>query len=285
MKLKRIKMLIGLIGLMAISSTGFSQEIYDAEENPHSVRPVRSSDAMYKKTVWVRMDLNDKINTPFFSKGRWITKLMIDAVKSSLLRPYKNDSLTTRMASQEFLEKLKVRDVIEDDTIEEWGNDGWGNNDNEWGNSSSSQDVTISNELAPEDISLLDIKIDMIFDKSRGVWVRDIQSITMVLPADMNGAKGVEDPIASFSYKELVDNLFDQNTDAVWYNEANLAENQNLASAFDLSFYTAKITKYTDAKGRDLFDIYNDQKGDVALIKGQQAEYELVEYESNLWTN
>ncbi|MEH0158711.1 gliding motility protein GldN [Limibacter armeniacum] len=287
MKLKSLKILVWFVASLAFASTANAQEIYESEDNPHSVRPVRPADIMYKKTVWLRMDLKDKVNTPFFAKEHWISKLIIEAVKSTLLRPYKNDSLTTRMTNQEFMEKIKRRDIIENsDPIDDWGggDSGWGGG---WGDTGTASAATQeSDELDPEDISLLDVKVDMIFDKCRGMWIRDIQSLTLVLPADMNGAKGVEDPIASFSYKELVDNLFDQNKEAIWFNEQNTAENKNLAEAFDLSLYNAKVTKFTDAKGRDIFDIYNDEgRGEIALIKGQQYQYQLLEYESNLWSN
>ena len=60
-----------LLALTIVASVAYAQEIDESEWNKHSVRPVRNADIMFKRTVWYRVNLNDKINQPFFAKNRW----------------------------------------------------------------------------------------------------------------------------------------------------------------------------------------------------------------------
>lgn len=276
--------------ILGLSLTAAAQEIDESDLNPNSVRPVRPADIMYKKTVWLRMDLREKLNTPMFAKNQYITKVIIDAVKSNLLRPFRNDSLETRLSYQEFLERIKQRNVEADnENVDDgfgggggWGNDSWGN-----AGGSNAANAGVDEEIDASRLHLIDLKVDVLFDRKRSMWINDIQAVTIVLPAELNGAKAVEEDIASFSYKELVDNLFNYK-EAIWYNDKNTSENRNLAQAFDLALYNARVTKYTDAKARDITTIYQDINGNAgfkSLIKGQDFKYGLVDYENNLWSN
>ena len=109
--MKRLSLIIGLIVIIAAAPD------YEAQAqrrvngyNPNSVLPIHTNDIMYEKRVWRRMDLTEKQNLPFFAYNNEITKIIIQAVKAGLLPVYSNDSLTTRMTKEEFLEKLKIPD-------------------------------------------------------------------------------------------------------------------------------------------------------------------------------
>jgi len=286
-----------LLAFVCFASMAYAQEIDESEWNKHSVRPVRNADIMFKRTIWYRVNLTDKINQPFFAKNRWLPKLMIDAVKSSLLRPYENDSLKKRLTIDEFKERIKrPNEGGGDSGGDDWGGGGddwgggggWGDSgDSGWGDTGGGGGGAVAeanDELYPEDIYLMDVKVDILFDRRRGKWVHDIQVITLVLPAENNGGT-LERMVASFSYKEVVENLFKENRDALWYNDRNLAESKNLSDAFDLLLYQGKITKYTNTQDKDIALLYGDAKGDIALMKGLEYKYDLVEYESDLWSN
>ncbi len=257
--------------------------------NHNSVRPVHESHIMYQKSVWHRVALKQKQNRPFFAAGNEITGTIIDAVKLGIVRPYQNDSLQTRMSQEDFLSNIKIpnEDVqysgIEDDIFNQQNNlDDWNiSGDEEW-----DDDETIgvtAQEFYANQLYTLEIKTNVFFDKKRGRMINDIQTISIILPAEMNPATGLEKNIATFSYKELVQNLFRDNSTALYYNERNNQAHRNLEEAFDLMLANGTLIKYANGQDEHIMDMYDDQH--EALLAAQNYEANMIEYESNLWEN
>ncbi|MBD2699432.1 gliding motility protein GldN [Spirosoma sp. BT702] len=134
-------------------------------------------------------------------------------------------------------------------------------------------------EYFAKELNILEIKEDWIFDRKRSRLYYDIQTVTILLPADKNTA-GYEKPIASFKYKDL-DKLFRSDPKKfIWYNPQNQAQHKNLADAFDLRLFYGRITKVANPNDSDLVGMYGDREG---LLKSYQTEYELMETEHGLW--
>jgi hypothetical protein len=134
-------------------------------------------------------------------------------------------------------------------------------------------------EYFAKELNILEIKEDWIFDRKRSRLYYDVQSVTLLLPADKNQA-GFEKPIASFKYKDL-DKLFRSDPKKfIWYNPQNQAQHKNLADAFDLRLFYGRITKVANPGDTDLVGMYGDREG---LLKSYQTEYELMETEHSLW--
>lgn len=310
---------ISLLGLVLVlfgtSFISVAQEIDESGYNYNSVRPIRRADIMYLNTIWRRMDLREKQNEPYFAEQNQITKIVIDAVKAGVLRPFINDSLNTRMSLNQFLENLKVPGGDEGLSKEDiemgfgaddgggWGSgggdDGWGGGGDSWGGGGDGgfgggdgggdggggggAVAAEADEFFAKQIPLLEIKEDVIFDRKRSRIYHDIQAITLIIPGDYYPS-GINKRLATFSYKELVENVFVDNPQASWFNTSNTSENRNLADAFDLRLFSARIIKYSNPRDAFIEDIYNgDLK--VSLGKSQQYEYQLLDYESNLWSN
>jgi len=141
--------------------------------------------------------------------------------------------------------------------------------------------ITPEEEFFPDQLSLLEVKEDWIFDKKRSRPYYDIQTITIMLPADQNTSTGLEIPIASFKYKDL-DRLFRSDPKKyIWYNTINTAQHKNLADAFDLRLFHGRITKYSNPMDKSFIDIYKGEK--QGLIKSLHYEQELLELESGMW--
>jgi len=135
-------------------------------------------------------------------------------------------------------------------------------------------------EYFPDQLSILEVKEDWTFDKKRSRLYTDIQTLSIVLPSDQT-ATGLELPVASFRYKD-VERLFRSDPKKyIWYNQENVAQNKNLADAFDLRLFWGRITKFSNAKDRAFLDIYGGDK--EALIKSLNYEQELMELEHGLW--
>ncbi|AFM03339.1 gliding motility associated protein GldN [Bernardetia litoralis DSM 6794] len=279
----------------------FGMEYAQDGYNHNSIRPLHESHIMYKKTLWFRMSLKEKQNLPFFAAENEITKVIIDAVKLGIIRPYANDSLRTRMSQEEFLENLTIPSEEVQLTEEEiamgftsddlggfgGGGDDWGSGGDggggDGGGGDGAEAETAANEFYPNQLHLLELKEDLLFDNKHSRMKHDIQAITIIIPAEMNPSTGLEKKLAAFSYKELVQNLFRDNSQAIWYNEHNNRHHRNLEEAFDLRLFNARVIKYDNAKNDMIIDIYEDDRS--ALIAAQQYEHQLVEYESHLWEN
>src|SRR5690606_26569588 len=111
--------------------------------------------------IWRVIDLREKQNRPLFSKDRWISRVMIDAVKRGELQVYKNDSLTTTMTSEEFLKGLVIPvaggGLSEEEKaagLEDWG----GGSD--WGDDGGDQVVIGPQEFFPQELYTLEMVED-----------------------------------------------------------------------------------------------------------------------------
>jgi hypothetical protein len=279
--------------MFCIGTVALAQEKTDNGFNPNSVRPVHESNIMYKVRVWRRMDLKEKQNQPFFSKNNEITKYLMEGVMSGVLTAYKYDSLTTKLTKEEFLANLKM-DNTEGELSEEekkagfdkktaGGDDGWGEPAKPAAGGTAAATPAPAADAGytynPGQLTVLDIMEDAIFDKQRSRLYFDIQSITIIIPANQT-TKGFDVPVASFKYKEL-DRYFRSNPKCIWYNSQNQAQHKNMADAFDLRLFFARIRKESNPLDQDLNDIYNGEK--QGLIKSQQMEHKLMEFEHNLW--
>ncbi|MCU0450546.1 MAG: gliding motility protein GldN [Bernardetiaceae bacterium] len=275
--------------LLFTSTLAFAQEREEFGYNINSLRPIRNSDQLFKKTLWWRIDGREKSNKPLFAKNMEITKIIIESVKAGILRPYENDSLKTRMSYETFLQNMTIpsADAGLTDEEKEMGfgteDDAWGSNGgfgDEGGGDGAKQEAAAT-EWLPKEIYILEMKEDLIFDKKRSRMYHDIQAITLILPAEKNIAKALDQPIASFSYKELVDNVFKDNPDAVWYNNANPKEHRNLAEAFELRLFTGHLSKFSNGEDLTIEDIYG--VGKSGIVASLQVEYDLLDFEAQLW--
>ena len=301
---------IAIVALLSLTTCTWvsAQEKDNKGKNPDSVRPIDDSNIMWKKRLWRRMDLNEKQNQPFFSKGNEITKYLMEWVQSGVLQPYRNDSLKTKITKEDFLKNLVVEASGGDNALSDaekaagfgtettggstaaGADDGWGDPKPKTGLAATTPAVndgfntpkpaTVGGDLYfAKELSILEIREDAIFDKQRSRLYYDIQAITMIIPADKTTA-GFDKTVASFKYKDL-DKLFRSNPNCIWYNEQNEAQHKNMADAFDLRLHHARLIKKGNSKDDDLDTIYGGTK--QGLIMSQQLEYQLMEEEHNLW--
>jgi Gliding motility associated protein GldN len=307
--MKNLSKIAGIALLSLTTSTWVSaQEKDNKGKNPDSVRPIDDSNIMWKQRLWRRMDLNEKQNQPFFSKGNEITKYLIEWVQSGVLQPYRGDSLKTKITKEDFMKNLIMENTIGDNALSDaekaagFGTEAGGTSagaDDGWGDPKPKTPATggttppandgFGNTPKPastggeyyfaKELSVLEIREDAIFDKQRSRLYYDIQSITVIVPANKTTA-GFDKTVASFRYKDL-DKLFRSNPNCVWYNEQNEAQHKNMADAFDLRLFHARLTKKGNSKDDDLDTIYGGSK--QGLVQSQQLEYKLMEMEHNLW--
>lgn len=255
----------------------YGQERESNGYNPNSIAPIHESQQMFKKTLWFRIDLQEKQNLPFYSYNAELPKFIIEAVKSGFLVPYEaNDSLNRRMTKERFLEGLKLPVATSSNDTEDIQS-GFGDK-----NTTPAETSPISIEYLYKNFSILELKEDIIFDKNRSRIYHDLISVTLVLPFKVTNT--FEKPLATFKYKDMEKLFRQQPSKALWFNPKNDAEKRNFADAFALRLFSATLIKYSNPKNEFIRDIYTKSSRD-AIYAAQDAEYELLEFESNLWEN
>lgn len=281
--MKKLSVLLSglVLGLMLTASVQAQDDMSQYEDsgfNKYSVRPVHESDIMYKKSLLRAIDLREKQNKPMFSRNKEITKLLIEAVKRGEIVPYSSDSLKEGkvLTISEFEERIMIPTDM--DTVALY--DAYGP---EWRQNPEVAQMLAGQFYFPQDLYQMQIKEDLIFDKQRSRMYYDIHAITLLVPADHpQNVKGIEMPVASFEYKELIDKVFKDNPNAIWYNPQNDAAHKSLGDAFELRMFSSYIIKVSNPSDAYLVDIYggDQQKG---IMASQWAAFELLEYEHNLW--
>ena len=284
-----------------------SQSVREGYNPLSATRQVHEDYLMWKRTIWRNVNLKEPQNKPFFAKNREITKFIFDAVANGTLQPYTNDSVTERqlMTAEEFAAKLVVEeegagedDGFADDGFGDDGFDDFGFGEEEddpfgdpfGGGEEEEEEGGII--IPPQEISLMELKEDIYFDRVHSRIYFDIQAVTLILPAasadrssdggftsyDYNPA-GFEKAIASFRFIDLY-NLFKDNPDAIWYNDRNIAQHKNLSDAFLLRLFKGNIVKVANVDDNRIADLFD---GKEAIIQSLKVEQDLIEWEASLW--
>jgi len=307
-----MKRLVLISSLLVAGSLGsFAQEGTGSESsyNKYSTKNIHESDIMWKKEIIRAVDLREKQNLPLFAYNQEISRLLLEAVEEGVLTPYKNDSLAegTVLTMDEFKTNLAIPGLTgggDDESEDDWGGDSgddwgdsgddWGDSGDDWGDDGGSDDsgdsagddaIDLSTAVfyEPRQLYQLEINENLLFDNQRSVLYYDIISITLFVPADEpDNIKGYQVPVATFSFKELVENVFEGNPAAIWYNPYNDQEHRNLADAFELRLFSSYIVKVSNPENEFIVDTYG---GDLktGIMASQWKQFELLEYEHNLW--
>lgn len=287
----RLVKVIGVVAGMLFSVGAIAQQVSTTVASNPSARPIPEHDILFKKTVWRKIDLREKMNQPMFSQNREITKVIIDAVKSGELTAYKNDSVSTPLTREEFMGNMTPKEgageaLTEEEIAAGFGKKAQAEEDDAWGAALGSKATNnnagpISNEFFANQLYLLELKENVVFDKKRSRMYHDIQTISIKVPSTLNPL-GFEQVVGTFKMSDLA-KLFKANPEtAIWYNAQNDAQHKNLADAFELWLFSSYITKISNTGDRDLATLYGG--GKKGLYAAQQAAEALIEFEYSLWS-
>ena len=286
-----MKKLGHIIIFLSVAFVGYAQT---KELAPLMKPEVNENLVMFKKTVWRRMDMNEKQNRPFFSKNGEISRLLIEAANEGLITPYRSDSCINFMPDIIFASNISIE--REDNPFvgggfTSGGFDSFDDDSNAQSNELSTLDNAPKLESIPPDLfTSLWIKEDLIFDRNRSRMYHYIRSLTVYLPKDagtLYNPGGFEKKIASFDYNDVVALFRGPYSDrAIYYNQYNSGQYINMSDAFELRLFRAPIIKISNPYDLDIREIYAEELADnplKAIIVQQQYEYDLMEYESQLW--
>ena len=236
--------------------------------------------------------MKEKQNRPFFSRNGEVPRLLIEAVEEGLLTPYRSDSCINFMPDIIFTSNISVEREQNPFVGGGFNTGGFDSFDDDSSSDASEVDSDQPRQEAiPLDVfSILYLKEDVIFDRNRSRMYNYIRTISIGLPRDAGSEynpAGFEKPIAHFRYDDVVELFRGPYADrAKYYNNLNSGQHINMSDAFELRLFSAPITKVSNAQDRDIRQIYAEEmaKDPLSVIVIQQKyEYDLMEYESELW--
>ncbi|MBL3657752.1 type IX secretion system ring subunit PorN/GldN [Fulvivirga sediminis] len=290
--------LVVFIGLLATPMLAQKSEL--DQYNPNSIEPIAKYEHLFKRRVWRTIDLKEKQNKGFFARGGEITAFILDAIRSGeLVDLYTNDSLTTKMSKDEFLNRLVYQEGLEvaqwEPGVEYYEGDQVKYNGvvysaifdeissvpsespDDW---EATPGVGSAILFLPRQISILRLMEDMIFDKRRSRLYYKPQSIQLIIPGSET-LDGVELPLVVLKYKDLYKLFKDNPEEAIWINRYNSAENKNFADALTLREFRSSLFKFENPDDDPIVDMYKNRM--EAIMAAEWWEMELMEKEHNLW--
>ncbi|MEO9872354.1 type IX secretion system ring subunit PorN/GldN [Ekhidna sp.] len=270
-------------------SFGYAQE----ELSPLIKPEVDQTQVMFKKSVWRRMDMKEKQNRPFFSLNGEVSRLLIQAVDEGLLTPYRSDSCINFMPDIIFISNISVereQNPFVGGGFNSGGFDSFGD-DSSADEATEEQADEARQEAIPEEyFSVLYIKEDVIFDRNRSRMYNYIRSLSIALPREagsLYNPAGFERKVAHFRYDDVVALFRGPYADkAKYYNNNNSGQHMNMSDAFELRLFSAPIIKLSNAQDLDIRQLYADEMANdpmSVIVIQQKYEYDLMEYESELW--
>jgi gliding motility associated protien GldN len=279
------------------------KEELEQQYNPNSINPIPLYEQHYKVRVWRNVDLMEKQNKGFFARNGEISKFIIDAITSGeLVDIYNSDSLTTKRSKEDFLKLLRqedattypswepAKDFYTDDIVIYNGKnyralqDSRGANPetstSDWGPTSEGKAVN----YLPNDISMLQIVEDVIFDRRRSRLYYDIQGMELSVPGSKTKT-GFNQSLGWIRYKDIEKIFRAHPAKAVWFNRQNTAQNKNFADAILLRLFHGTIFRVQNPDNESILDTYlaNGRPYQEAVWATEWAELELMEKEHNLW--
>jgi gliding motility associated protien GldN len=292
------KILVGL-ALAMVGNFCLAQD--EGQINPNSLLAIPRYEQLYKMKVWRDVDLREKQNKGFFSKGNEITKLVMDAVRSGELADiYAVDSITRKKSKDDFYKDMvsqpgatyenwdPAKAYYRDDPVTLNGKNYLATDGSTGKNPTTSTDVWEETQqgkatlFSAFEIYRLTIVEDVIFDKRRSRLYYDMLAVGFSA-FDQNS--GTYKPLGWFKYKDLEKLFRAHPKEATWFNRYNTAENKNYADAFLLRLFHGVIDKVENPDDERIVDTYtaNGRPYKEAIWAAEWEEMKMMEKEHNLW--
>ena len=238
------------------------------------------SDFMFTKEITRAIDLREKENESLYSIDREISTLLIAATLTGTLTPYFSDSLDNGQLLT--LSDFRQRITIENGEIEK-DTSYMDEDEKEEYLLSLSENSDTDDYFFGKDLYQMEMTETLYFSKNSSEMRHRIKTLTIFLPADHpENIRGIQQPIATYDFNEII-KVFKDDPNAIWYNPKNDSEHRSLEEAFDLRLFSSYIIKVSNPNDDYLVDIYDgEQQG---IIQATEKEYQLLEFESNMWEN
>jgi gliding motility associated protien GldN len=234
-----------------------------AMDTVYSAKRIREDDKMYQISVWRRIDLREKYNTPLYGSGdtkeNGIINHIYKAVKQNALEIFADENFTQPLSIAQF--------------------------------DSSFWKTDFQDSIFVKQLFFLDFKEDFVFDRQHSQFKFDIKYIQLVMPAetnaDPNSGVGFQKTVGFIRYKDFVTH-FAKHPDARWINFQNISKSITYNEAFESRLFRSVVTRYTNESEALIIDLVDkntpaDRRKMQAYLDALAFEYKLLEFENSVW--
>ena len=96
--------------------------------------------------------------------------------------------------------------------------------------------VYAQDEYFPQQIYIMDVHENLFYNSKTKKITREVEALSLRIAAELTPA-GIENTLATYSYKELKELVFEENPDALWVNPLNPTERKKHCLCFRKSFF------------------------------------------------
>jgi gliding motility associated protien GldN len=246
----------------SVNPSGLGVRQY-AMDTVYSAKRIREDDKMYQISVWRRIDLREKFNTPLYGSGdtkeNGIIHHIYKGVKQNALEIFADENFTQPLSIAQF--------------------------------DSSFWKTDFQDSIFVKQLYFLDFKEDFVFDRQHSQFKFDIKYIQLLMPAetnaDPNSGVGFQKTIGFIRYKDFI-NHFAKHPDARWINFQNISKNITYNEAFESRLFRSVVTRYTNESEALIIDLVDkntpaDRRKMQAYLDALAFEYKLLEFENSVW--
>ncbi len=159
------------------------QKLFISDLQPVMPTPTRKekTSKLFQKPMISDLNLKENENKFFFQPAQEIVKYLIEGFQNKQIKAYLSDSLKTRLTATEFRFSLSVPQLVEEDA-----------------------DTTSAKMWEISQLSKLYLTETMRFDQKGQRKTYQTKALAIVLPAQENLAKSIDEPLVYFSYAEVM---------------------------------------------------------------------------------
>ncbi len=155
--------------------------ISNLQSNLPTTSLIKKTNKRFKKQIISDMYLKDRENEVLYQEGNELVRILKDAVQQGQLTGFENDSLTQKLSFTEFQKRFTSPLVL----------------------SSDSWEASIS-PVSIRQLYKLHLVEEIIFDLGGKQKTYLGKAIAVVLPAEKNMSKGIDEPLVYFAYKDVM---------------------------------------------------------------------------------
>jgi gliding motility associated protien GldN len=255
---------------------------YVPEHNPtRRVVPypyLRQADVMWKKRIWQRVDLKQKMNYSLYYpttpiKNRMcLYDVIIKGIKDGQITPYSTKNpFNPLLSDDEFSTPLSPEDALK-----EAANTETKTIFDENGEPLSTQDTSIA--ITAEMVKYFELKEDWIFDKQRSERYVRIIGIAPIVEKKFGGGTSVKDVPVFWLYFPECRYLF-ANADV--FNLHNTSQPITFDDLFQKRMFSSYVVKEENVYDRRIEEYYKDPM--KAILESERIKEDLFIFEHDLW--
>ncbi len=280
---KFIALLVACCGLLVTTTAQTALDgAYVPEHNPtRRVVPypyLRQADVMWKKRIWQRIDLKQKMNYSLYYpttpiKNRMcLYDVIIKGIRDGQITPYSTKNpFNVLLPDDEFSTPLSPEDALK-----EASNTETKTIFDENGEPLSTKDTSMA--ITAEMVKYFEIKEDWIFDKQRSERYVRIIGIAPIVEKKFGGGTSVQDVPVFWLYFPECRYLF-ANADV--FNLHNTSQPITFDDLFQKRMFSSYVVKEENVYDRRIEDYYKDPM--KAILESERIKEDLFLFEHDLW--